>query len=47
LVVIEGYIRNSLGQPLTRIPVEAFQYNPLGDLTLTSIPEVTDNDGGL
>ena len=45
MVVIEGYIRNSLGQPLTRIPVEAFQYNPLGDLTLTSIPEVTDNDG--
>src|SRR5215213_1589514 len=45
MVIIEGYAHNSLGQPLTRIPVEAFQYNPLGDLTLTSIPEVTDNDG--
>jgi hypothetical protein len=45
LAVIEGYITNSLGEPLTRIPVEAFQYNPLGDLTLTSIPVVTDNGG--
>src|SRR5438128_7821936 len=45
MVAIEGNIRNSTGQPLIRIPVEAFQYNPLGDLILTSIPEVTDNDG--
>lgn len=45
MVVIEGYIRDSAGQPLTSIAVEAFQLNPLGDLTLTAAPETTDNDG--
>src|SRR5437764_14277236 len=48
MVIIEGYIRNSSGQRLTRIPVEAFQHDPfnlLPDSNLTSIPEVTDNDG--
>ncbi len=42
MVVIEGYIRDSAGQPLARIPVEASQP---GDLTLTAVPEITDNDG--
>src|SRR5215469_11901693 len=45
MVVIEGYIRDSAGQPLTSVPVEAFQLNPLGDLTLTAAPEITDNAG--
>src|SRR5215472_16107007 len=45
MVVIEGYIRDSTGQPLTSVPVEAFQLNPLGDLTLTAAPEITDNHG--
>jgi hypothetical protein len=45
MVVIEGYIRDSAGQPLAIVPVEAFQLNPLGDLTLTSVPEITDNEG--
>ena len=46
MVVIEGYIRDSAGQqPLVGIPVEAFQQNPLGDLTLTASPQPTDNNG--
>jgi cholesterol oxidase len=45
MVAIEGYIRNSAGQPLIGIPIEAFQNNPLGDLNLTSLPEITDNNG--
>ena len=45
MVVIEGYIRDSTGQPLVGIPVEAFQQNPLGDLTLTAFPQLTDNEG--
>lgn len=45
MVVIEGYIRDSAGQPLTSVPVEAFQLNPLGDVTLTAAPETTDNHG--
>ena len=48
MVIIEGYIRDSSGQPLSRIPVEAFQHHPfnpfnlLHDSNLTSIPEVTE-----
>lgn len=45
MVTIEGYIRDSVGQPLAGIPVEAFQRNPLGDLNLTAAPEITDGDG--
>jgi hypothetical protein len=45
MVIIEGYIRDPVGQPLVGIPVEASQYNPLGDLTLTTFPEITDNKG--
>ena len=45
MVTIEGYIRDLAGQPLIRIPVEAFQQNPLGDLTLTAFPQPTDNNG--
>ena len=45
MVVIEGYIRDSTGQPLVGIPVEAFQQNPMGDLTLTGFPQPTDNEG--
>ena len=45
MVVIEGYIRDSTGQPLAGIPVEAFEQNPLGDLTLTGSPKPTDNTG--
>jgi choline dehydrogenase-like flavoprotein len=45
MVIIEGYIRNSAGQPLVGIPVEAFQQNRLGDLTLTAFPQPTDNNG--
>jgi GMC oxidoreductase len=45
VVVIEGYIRDSAGQPLVGIPVEAFQQNPLGDLTLTTSPQLTENEG--
>jgi hypothetical protein len=45
MVIIEGYIRDSAGQPLVGVPVEAFQQNPLGDLTLTTIPQPTDSKG--
>ncbi len=45
MVVIEGYIQDLAGQPIIGAPVEAFQRNPLGDLNLTSLPEVTDNKG--
>ena len=45
MVIIEGYIHDSAGQPLVEYPVEASQHNPLGDLTLTSIPEITDKEG--
>jgi hypothetical protein len=45
MVIIEGYVRNSAGQPLAGIPIEAFQQNPLGDLTLTAFPEITNNEG--
>jgi choline dehydrogenase-like flavoprotein len=45
MVIIEGYVHNSVGQPLVGISVEAFQHNPLGDLTLTTFPEITDNEG--
>jgi hypothetical protein len=31
MVVIEGYIRNSVGQPIAGIPVEAFKDVPLID----------------
>jgi len=45
MVIIEGYAHNSAGQPLVGISVEAFEQNPLGDLTLTTFPELTDNKG--
>ena len=45
MVTIEGYIRDLSGQPLAKIPVEVFQRNPLGDLNLTSLPEITDSKG--
>ena len=45
MALIEGFIRDISGQPLVGIPVEAFQRNPLGDLNLTSLPEITDNKG--
>ena len=44
--VIEGYIHDVSGQPLSGIPVQAFQDRKLiGDLSLTPLPEITDNNG--
>ena len=46
MTIIEGYIRDSAGQqPLVGLPVEAFQQNPLEDLTLTGSPQVTNDVG--
>ena len=45
MIIIEGYIRDPVGKPLVGISVEAFQHNPLSDLTLTTFPEITDNEG--
>jgi hypothetical protein len=45
MVIIEGYIRDPVGQPLVGISFEAFQHNSLGDLSLTTFPEITDNEG--
>ena len=45
MVLIEGFIRDISGQPLVGIPVEAFQRNPLGDLNITSLHEITDSNG--
>jgi hypothetical protein len=48
MVIIEGYIRDSTGQqPLVGLPVEAFQQTPLGSLSLTELPEFTDEEGYL
>jgi cholesterol oxidase len=46
MVIIEGYIRDATGQePLVGLPVEVFQQNQLGDLTLTEFPEFTNDEG--
>src|SRR5215211_5856887 len=47
MVIIEGYIRDSAGQqqPLVGLPVEAFQQNLLGDLSLTAFPQFTNDEG--
>lgn len=48
MVVIEGYIRNSVGQPLAGIPVEAFKDVPLIDdrnLNPNAKTETTNNEG--
>src|SRR5215218_1635407 len=47
MVIIEGYIRDSAGQqqPLVGLPVEAFQQNLLGDLSLIAFPQFTNDEG--
>ena len=45
MITVEGYIRDSVGQPLSGIPIELFQRHSLGDLNLTTSPVVTANDG--
>ncbi len=45
MITVEGYIRDSVGQPLAGISIELFQRHSLGDLNLTTSPVVTANDG--
>ncbi len=47
MVIIEGYVHDSAGQqqPLVGLPVEAFQQNLLGDLSLTAFPQFTNDEG--
>lgn len=46
MAIIEGYIRDVSNQPLSGIPIQAFQDRHLiGDLKLTSDPVITDNNG--
>jgi len=43
---LQGYIRDTFGQPLTGIPVQAFLHRQLiGDSKVTRLPLVTDNTG--
>lgn len=43
---LQGYIRNTSGQPLSRVPLQGFQHRHLiGDLKVTSNPLVTDDNG--
>jgi cholesterol oxidase len=46
MAIIEGYIRDVSNQPLSGIPIQAFQDRHLiGDLKLTSDLVITDNNG--
>jgi hypothetical protein len=46
MAIIEGYIRDVSNQPLSGIPIQAFQDRHLiGDLKLTPDPVITDNNG--
>ena len=46
MVTIEGYVHDSARQqPLVGLPVEAFQQNPFGDLSLTAFPQFTNDEG--
>jgi cholesterol oxidase len=46
MTTLQGYIRDTFGQPLTRIPVQAFFHRQLiGDHKVTELPLVTDNTG--
>jgi cholesterol oxidase len=46
MVIIEGYIRDSSEQQSqVRVPVEAFQQTPVGDLNLTPFPQFTNDKG--
>ncbi len=46
MAIIEGYIHDVSNQPLSGIPIQAFQDRHLiGDLKLTSDPVITDNNG--
>jgi len=46
LTNLEGYIRDTFGQPLIGIPVEAYLRRQLiGDSKVTRLPLVTDNTG--
>src|SRR5829696_4155714 len=46
MVIIEGYIRDSGGQqPLVGLTVEAFEQTPFGDITLTALPQLTNDEG--
>jgi cholesterol oxidase len=46
MAIIEGYVHDVSNQPLSGIPVQAFQDRQLlGDLNLTPIPVITDNNG--
>lgn len=46
MAIIEGYVHDVSNQPLSGIPVQAFQDRQLlGDLNLTPVPVITDNNG--
>jgi hypothetical protein len=46
MAIIEGYVHDVSNQPLSGIPIQAFQDRQLiGDLNLTPIPVITDNNG--